>query len=127
MVLPASVAQLANALVVLSSTAEDGEIEVRISLANALVVLSCSTAEDGEIEVRISVGIVTDILNTLQGVIIFFLVVCRKRVFRAVTRNRPCGFSCPNRWTAGLDEESETMLAGETELDHTNRSFLGRV
>nr|CAD7576778.1 unnamed protein product [Timema californicum] len=47
---------LANALVVLSSTAEDGEIEVRISLANALVVLSCSTAEDGEIEVRISVG-----------------------------------------------------------------------
>nr|CAD7610261.1 unnamed protein product [Timema genevievae] len=41
--------ELANALVVLSSTAEDGEIE----LANALVVLS-STAEDGEIEVRIS-------------------------------------------------------------------------
>nr|CAD7573187.1 unnamed protein product [Timema californicum] len=50
---PASVAKLANALVVLSSTAEDGEIEVRISLANALVVLS-STAEDGEIKVRIS-------------------------------------------------------------------------
>nr|CAD7257775.1 unnamed protein product [Timema shepardi] len=47
--------RLANALVVLSSTAEDGEIEVRISFANALVVLS-STAEDGEIEVRISVG-----------------------------------------------------------------------
>nr|CAD7575822.1 unnamed protein product [Timema californicum] len=46
---------MANALVVLSSTAEDGEIEVRISLANALVVLS-SAAEDGEIEVRISVG-----------------------------------------------------------------------
>nr|CAD7412048.1 unnamed protein product [Timema cristinae] len=45
--------EAANALVVLSSTAEDGEIEVRISLANALVVLS-STAEDGEIEVRIS-------------------------------------------------------------------------
>nr|CAD7570453.1 unnamed protein product [Timema californicum] len=45
---------LANAIVVLSSTAEDGEIEVRISLANALVVLS-STAEDGEIEVRISI------------------------------------------------------------------------
>nr|CAD7568746.1 unnamed protein product [Timema californicum] len=40
-------------LVVLSSTAEDVEIEVRISLANALVVLS-SAAEDGEIEVRIS-------------------------------------------------------------------------
>nr|CAD7409815.1 unnamed protein product [Timema cristinae] len=48
-----NILQLANALVVLSSTAEDGEIEVRISLANALVVLS-STAEDGEIEVRIS-------------------------------------------------------------------------
>nr|CAD7405700.1 unnamed protein product [Timema cristinae] len=46
---------LANALVVLSSTAEDGEIEVRISLANAHVVLS-STAEDGEIEVRISLA-----------------------------------------------------------------------
>nr|CAD7453235.1 unnamed protein product [Timema tahoe] len=42
---------LANALVVLSSTAEDGEIKVRNSLANALVVLS-STAEDGEIKVR---------------------------------------------------------------------------
>nr|CAD7408531.1 unnamed protein product [Timema cristinae] len=37
--------ELADALVVLSSTAEDGEIE----LADALVVLS-STAEDGEIE-----------------------------------------------------------------------------
>nr|CAD7429779.1 unnamed protein product [Timema monikensis] len=71
--------------------------------------------------------IVTDILNSLQGVIIFFLVVCRKRVLRAVTRNKPCGFSCPNQWTAGLDEESETMLAGETELNPTNRSFLGRV
>nr|CAD7568850.1 unnamed protein product [Timema californicum] len=52
---------LANALVVLSSTAEDGKIEVRISpasvalLANALAVLS-STTEDGEIEVPISVG-----------------------------------------------------------------------
>nr|CAD7262466.1 unnamed protein product [Timema shepardi] len=41
---------LANALVVLSSTAEDGEIE----LANALVVLGSSTAEDREIEVRVS-------------------------------------------------------------------------
>nr|CAD7598998.1 unnamed protein product [Timema genevievae] len=49
-------AALANALVVLSPTAEDGEIEVRISLANALVVLS-STAKDGEIEIRISVGL----------------------------------------------------------------------
>nr|CAD7259326.1 unnamed protein product [Timema shepardi] len=39
-----------QAYIVLSSTAEDGEIE----LANALVVLS-STAEDGEIKVRISV------------------------------------------------------------------------
>nr|CAD7568373.1 unnamed protein product [Timema californicum] len=57
--------ELANAFVVLSSTAEDGESEVRtsvgstrcgittIKLANALVVLS-STAEDGEIEIRIS-------------------------------------------------------------------------
>nr|CAD7258567.1 unnamed protein product [Timema shepardi] len=52
--------------IVLSSTAEDGEIEIPTPiyssqpasvawLANALVVLS-STAEDGEIEVRISVG-----------------------------------------------------------------------
>ncbi|CAG2062987.1 unnamed protein product, partial [Timema podura] len=43
--------QLANALVVLSPTAEDGEIE----LANALVVLS-PTAEDGEIEVLTGLG-----------------------------------------------------------------------
>nr|CAD7260130.1 unnamed protein product [Timema shepardi] len=43
--------ELANALVVLSSTAKDREIE----LANALVVLS-SNAEDREIEVQISVG-----------------------------------------------------------------------
>nr|CAD7568693.1 unnamed protein product [Timema californicum] len=42
-------------ITIFNSTAEDGEIEVRISLANTLVVLS-STAEDGEIEVRISVG-----------------------------------------------------------------------
>nr|CAD7393650.1 unnamed protein product [Timema cristinae] len=35
---PASVAQLANALVVLSSTAEDGEIEVRISAAKYAAV-----------------------------------------------------------------------------------------
>nr|CAD7587057.1 unnamed protein product [Timema genevievae] len=46
-----SATELANALVVLSSTAEDGEIE----LANTPVVLS-QTTEDGEIEVRISVG-----------------------------------------------------------------------
>nr|CAD7594779.1 unnamed protein product [Timema genevievae] len=51
------VLRLANALVVLSSTAEDGEIEVRISLANALVVLS-STAEDGEIEILTTLCVV---------------------------------------------------------------------
>nr|CAD7568184.1 unnamed protein product [Timema californicum] len=48
--------KLANALVVLScSTAEDGEIEVRISVG--------STAEDGEIEVRISVGSLSQVSN----------------------------------------------------------------
>nr|CAD7596115.1 unnamed protein product [Timema genevievae] len=37
---PASVAKLANALVVLSSTAEDGEIEVRISVGMVLEALA---------------------------------------------------------------------------------------
>nr|CAD7569365.1 unnamed protein product [Timema californicum] len=32
-----------------------------VKLANALVVLSCSTAEDGEIEVRISVGVIASL------------------------------------------------------------------
>nr|CAD7570946.1 unnamed protein product [Timema californicum] len=65
---------LANALVVLSSTAEDGEIEDRISVGGRGIVMDeegmekqqgnhqmcssrdSSTAEDEEIEVRISVG-----------------------------------------------------------------------
>nr|CAD7577338.1 unnamed protein product [Timema californicum] len=79
--------RLANALVVLSSTAEDREIEVRISSASnvfleAIQILqccqdskgvlggtllygnSCSTAEDGEIEVRISVRSPAESIST---------------------------------------------------------------
>nr|CAD7575544.1 unnamed protein product [Timema californicum] len=67
--------KLANTLVVLSSTAEDREIEVRISLSNALVVLSCSTVEDEEIEVRISTKVVQDKKIEAQ-----YAVVCAPEV-----------------------------------------------
>nr|CAD7598096.1 unnamed protein product [Timema genevievae] len=44
--LPASVAWLANALVVLSSTAEDGEIEVRISVGDPSILAECGLDEE---------------------------------------------------------------------------------
>nr|CAD7405202.1 unnamed protein product [Timema cristinae] len=44
---PASVAKLANALVVLSSTAEDGEIEVRISVGMLLQQATFSSRREG--------------------------------------------------------------------------------
>lgn len=61
-----------------------------------------------------------DILNCLQGLIIFLiLVVFRKKALRALVKNRPWGFTCPKKWAAGVDEESERMLAEEEELSQT--------
>jgi hypothetical protein len=61
-----------------------------------------------------------DILNCLQGLIIFLiLVVFRKKALRGLVKNRPWGFHCPKKWAAGVDEESERMLAEEEELSHT--------
>ncbi|XP_021920009.1 G-protein coupled receptor Mth2-like isoform X2 [Zootermopsis nevadensis] len=64
--------------------------------------------------------LVMDILNCLQGLIIFLiLVVFRKKALRGLVKNRPWGFNCPKRWAAGVDEESEGMLAEEEELSQT--------
>lgn len=64
--------------------------------------------------------LVMDILNCLQGLIIFLiLVVFRKKALRGLVRNRPWGFNCPKRWAVGVDEESEGMLAEEEELSQT--------
>jgi hypothetical protein len=61
-----------------------------------------------------------DILNCLQGLIIFLiLVVFRKKALRGLAKYHPWGFNCPKRWAAGVDEESEGMQAEEEELTHT--------
>lgn len=64
--------------------------------------------------------LVTDLLNCLQGLIIFLiLVVFRKKALRGLVKRRPWGFNCPKKWAAGVDEESEGMLAEEEELSQT--------
>ncbi|XP_069675217.1 G-protein coupled receptor Mth2-like isoform X1 [Periplaneta americana] len=64
--------------------------------------------------------LVMDILNCLQGLFIFLiLVVFRKKALRGLVKHRPWGFNCPKRWAAGVDEESEGMLAEEEELSQT--------
>ncbi|XP_066993684.2 G-protein coupled receptor Mth2 [Anabrus simplex] len=61
----------------------------------------------------------TDLLNCLQGVIIFLLMVAfRKRVLRGMVKNKPLGIKVPHQWAQGVDEESEAILADE-ELCHT--------
>ncbi|KAJ9600194.1 hypothetical protein L9F63_009528, partial [Diploptera punctata] len=63
---------------------------------------------------------VTDLLNCLQGLIIFLiLVVFRKKALRGLVKRRPFGFNCPKKWATGVDEESEGMLAEEEELSQT--------
>ncbi|KAL2743950.1 G-protein coupled receptor Mth2-like [Vespula maculifrons] len=59
----------------------------------------------------------TDILNTLQGFIIFLLlVVTRKRVRKLLAKKKPCGIVFPKSWTAYEDEECEIVLPEELEL-----------
>ena len=60
----------------------------------------------------------TDILNALQGFIIFLLLVAtRKRVRKLLAKKRPCGIGFPKSWTAYKDEECEdVVLAEEVEL-----------
>ncbi|XP_047369507.1 G-protein coupled receptor Mth2-like isoform X2 [Vespa velutina] len=59
----------------------------------------------------------TDILNTLQGFIIFLLlVVTRKRVRKLLAKKKPCGIIFPKSWTAYEDEECEIVLPEELEL-----------
>ncbi|CAL7950005.1 unnamed protein product [Xylocopa violacea] len=59
----------------------------------------------------------TDILNSLQGLIIFLLLVAmRKRVRKLLAKKRPCGISFPKSWTAYEDEECEEVLPEEVEL-----------
>ena len=59
----------------------------------------------------------TDILNTLQGLVIFLLLVAmRKRVRKLLAKKRPCGIAFPKSWAAYEDEECENVLPEEIEL-----------
>lgn len=59
----------------------------------------------------------TDVLNTLQGFIIFvLLVVTRKRVRILLAKKKPCGIVFPKSWIAYEDEECEVVLPEELEL-----------
>lgn len=59
----------------------------------------------------------TDLLNGLQGFIIFLLLVAtRKRVRKLLAKKRPCGIAFPKSWAAYEDEECEAVLPEELEL-----------
>ncbi|XP_018395288.1 PREDICTED: G-protein coupled receptor Mth2-like [Cyphomyrmex costatus] len=61
----------------------------------------------------------TDLLNGLQGFIIFLLLVAtRKRVRKLLAKKRPCGIAFPKSWAAYEDEECEAVLPEELELSH---------
>ena len=58
-----------------------------------------------------------DILNALQGFIIFLLLVAmRKRVRKLLAKKKPCGINFPKSWTVYEDEECEEVLPEEVEL-----------
>ncbi|XP_024936116.1 G-protein coupled receptor Mth2 isoform X2 [Cephus cinctus] len=64
--------------------------------------------------------IVTDILNSLQGVLIFILLVfLRKRVRKLLAKKKPCGITFPRSWTAGEDLECDSILQEELELSQS--------
>ncbi|EGI67199.1 PREDICTED: G-protein coupled receptor Mth2-like [Acromyrmex echinatior] len=59
----------------------------------------------------------TDLLNGLQGFIIFLLLVAtRKRVRKLLAKKRLCGITFPKSWAAYEDEECEAVLPEELEL-----------
>ncbi|KAG5323971.1 MTH2 protein, partial [Acromyrmex heyeri] len=63
------------------------------------------------------VRIPTDLLNGLQGFIIFLLLVAtRKRVRKLLAKKRLCGITFPKSWAAYEDEECEEVLPEELEL-----------
>lgn len=67
----------------------------------------------------------TDILNTLQGFIIFLLlVVTRKRVRKLLAKKKPCGIVFPKSWTAYKDEEYEIVLPEELELSQQETMII---
>ncbi|XP_033229424.1 probable G-protein coupled receptor Mth-like 1 isoform X2 [Belonocnema kinseyi] len=54
--------------------------------------------------------VLTDVLNSLQGVIIFIIfVVTRKRVRKLLAQKKPFGINFPKSWTAYEDEECEEI------------------
>ncbi|XP_046601623.1 G-protein coupled receptor Mth2 isoform X1 [Neodiprion lecontei] len=67
--------------------------------------------------------LVTDVINSLQGFIIFLLLIAsRKRVRKLLAKKKPFGINFPKRWAAGEDEESEVILEDdeqEQELSQT--------
>ncbi|XP_044265758.1 G-protein coupled receptor Mth2-like [Tribolium madens] len=67
---------------------------------------------------------VTDVLNTLQGILIFLiLVVFRKKVVRGLADRSFCGVRLPGRWRGAADEEcgeiEEELNLSETQV-HKN-------
>jgi hypothetical protein len=53
---------------------------------------------------------VTDGINTLQGILIFLvLVVFRKRVVRGLADRTICGIRLPSGWRAAADDECEEI------------------
>ncbi|XP_070167649.1 G-protein coupled receptor Mth2 [Polyergus mexicanus] len=69
------------------------------------------------IDTNIEFWILTDLLNGLQGFIIFLLlVVMRKRVRKLLAKKRPCGIDFPKSWAAYENEECEEILPEEVEL-----------
>ncbi|XP_065206040.1 G-protein coupled receptor Mth2-like isoform X2 [Planococcus citri] len=53
--------------------------------------------------------LITDILNCLQGFLIFItLIATRNKVLKAIAKRKPCGLNCfPNSWVTAIDMENE--------------------
>ncbi|XP_066599175.1 G-protein coupled receptor Mth2-like isoform X2 [Prorops nasuta] len=67
--------------------------------------------------------LVTDIFNTLQGFVIFLLLVAtRKRVRKLLAKKKPCGIKFPSSWIAYEDEECEE-LQDPDELELSQRDL----
>ncbi|KAF4519032.1 hypothetical protein B566_EDAN001617 [Ephemera danica] len=71
---------------------------------------------------------IMDILNALQGILIFVIMVIRKRTMRAIASRKWGAALCPKSHqllTGGVDEEeSEPVIAEEVELARPNMSTI---
>ena len=66
--------------------------------------------------------ILADIMNLLQGFIIFLvLVIGRRRVKKYLAIRKPCGISFPKLWNAYVDEENcEPPMPEELEFSQSS-------